>query len=93
MGPCIWTRTHTFPWLGKTYRQHERFYIVRVEQHDVDLAAHTEEEQLALTTHQWWSVEEITRATDQAFAPSQIGSWLKRVLEEGPPSQPIDVGV
>ena len=92
VGPCVWTRTHTFPWLGTMYRQHERFFLVQVEQHDVDPAAHTEEEQSALTAHQWWTVEEIVQATDQAFAPRLIGGWLKRMLEEGPPSQPIDVG-
>ncbi|MEO0476231.1 MAG: NUDIX domain-containing protein [Planctomycetota bacterium] len=92
LGPCVWTRTHTFPWLGKQYRQHERFFLLQVEQHVVDTTAHTEEEKLALTAYHWWSAEEIARAKDQSFAPRQLGRWLQCVLEEGPPSQPIDVG-
>ena len=92
LGPCVWRRTHTFPWLGKHYRQHERFFLLQIEQHEVITAAHTEEEKLALTAHRWWSVEEIAQATDESFAPRQIGSCLHRVLMEGPPTEPIDVG-
>lgn len=91
IGPCVWTRSHTFPWLGKTYRQHERFFLVRVDGHDVDCAAHTEDEQQVLTEHRWWSAESITQASDEYFAPRQLGTRLDELLANHP-ATPIDVG-
>lgn len=91
IGPCVWTRSHTFPWLGKTYRQHERFFLVQVDGHDVDCSAHTADEQDVLTEYRWWSAHAIMHATGQSFAPSQIGSRLADLLTM-PPASPIDVG-
>lgn len=92
LGSCVWVRTHTFHWLGKTYRQRERFYLLRVEGHTVDPAHHTEEELMVLTDHRWWSAQEIMQASDKAFAPRNLGEHLARLLEHGPAAEPVDVG-
>ena len=92
LGPCVWTRTHTFPWLGKTYRQRERFYLLRVDGHAVDSAGHTEEELQVLTDHRWWSAREIADAGEVQFAPRRLGAFLARLMTGGPPDEPIDVG-
>src|SRR2546430_39941 len=34
LGPEIWTREHTFAWMGRILRQREGIYSVRVEGHD-----------------------------------------------------------
>ncbi len=91
IGPCVWTRSHTFPWLGKLYRQHERFFLVRVDGHEVDNASHTEGEKLALIDHRWWSAQAIRQATDRSFAPSRLGDCLEQILSRIP-AKPIDVG-
>jgi 8-oxo-dGTP pyrophosphatase MutT (NUDIX family) len=92
LGPCVWTRTHTFPWLGRTYRQHERFYPVRVDVHAVDPAGRTDEELAVLIEHRWWSADDIVSAVNESFAPSRLGEFLSE-LDAGPlPSTPIDVG-
>lgn len=91
IGPCVWTRSHTFPWMGKTYCQHERFFLVRIDGHDVDIAAHTDEEKLALTEHRWWSAESILQATGERFAPRHLGQRLGQLLA-AVPVKPIDVG-
>lgn len=91
IGPCVWYRSHTFPWQGKMYRQHERFFLVRVESHEVDIAAHTEDEKLALTEFSWWSVDAINAASDINFAPSRFGICLRELLRTIP-LEPIDVG-
>ena len=91
IGPCVWTRSHTFPWLGKTYRQHERFFMVRVESHAVDCAEHTQDEQLVLTEHRWWSAKAITESSGEHFAPRQLGVYLEELLAIQP-SHPVDVG-
>lgn len=92
LGPCVWTRRHTFPWLNRVYRQHERFYLVRCDGHTVCPLQRTEEELLVLTEHRWWSAAEIEVAGGETFAPSGLGHWLAAVLDTGVPDEPIDVG-
>lgn len=92
LGPCVWVRTHTFTWLGNTYRQRERFYFVQIAGHEVDCDRHTEEEQMVLCEYKWWSAEDITAATDAQFAPRKLGAHLRELLRVRP-STPIDVGV
>jgi ADP-ribose pyrophosphatase YjhB (NUDIX family) len=91
LGPCVWTRSHTFPWLGAMYRQHERFYLLRVDRYDVDVSEHTETEQTVLTEHRWWSASAIAEAQDEYFAPSQLSACFASLLIQVP-SGPIDVG-
>ena len=93
LGPCVWIRTHTFPWLGRTYRQRERFYLVKTDGHEVDAAGHTEEEAVVLTEHRWWSAGEIIAAKAEHFAPRRLGDCLMRLIDEPLPSEPIDVEV
>ena len=93
LGPCIWTRSHTFPWLSKTYRQHERFYLLRIDGHEVDLAGHTEEELVVLTEHRWWRLDDLLTAQRKlAFAPRRIGDLLVPILRGQLPDTPVDVG-
>lgn len=89
VGPCVWTRTHTFPWLDVTYRQHERFFVLRVDGHEVDATAHTKEEQAVLIESRWWSAQSIIQSTE-SFAPQRLGVRLTELLQRVP-SEPIDV--
>lgn len=97
LGPCIWTRTHTFAWLGKIYRQHERFYLVQIESHNVTPACLTEEESGSLIDHRWWSADEIIQAKHELFAPSGLGKLLSQIdqslfAQSDKQIVPIDVG-
>lgn len=92
LGPCVWTRSHTFPWLGRTYRQHERFFLLRVASHTVDPASHTDEELEVLIEHRWWSVEQLMEAAHESFAPRRIAGWMEQLLEHGGAAEPVDVG-
>ena len=91
IGRCVWRRSHTFPWMGRVYRQHERFFLVRIPSHEVDIAMHTDEERVALTTHRWWTAEQIQQASIEYFAPRQLGTRLTDLIE-AIPTEPIDVG-
>ena len=93
LGPCVWHRVHTFPWMDKVYRQHERFYLLRCNQHTVDPAEHTPEELIVVTESRWWSARAIDEAAEEHFAPRGIATWLKKLLREGAPRSPWDVGV
>ncbi|MFN3168741.1 MAG: NUDIX hydrolase [Phycisphaeraceae bacterium] len=92
LGPCVWTRTHTFPWLGRTYRQRERFFLLRIDGHEVDRVGHTEDERAVLIEHRWWSVADIASAVDESFAPRRLGEYLAALIAGPLPEAPIDVG-
>jgi len=90
LGPLVWQRATDFAWGRKIWRQTERFYVVRLERHDVaptiDLAPE------GIRGHRWWSLDEIARS-DEAFAPRTLARRLRELLEHGPPAEPVDVGL
>lgn len=94
IGPHVWDRTHVIPFLdGSWDGQHERIHLVRVDAFEPQ--PHLSWEQLqAERVHElrWWTVDEVL-AADVRFAPTRLGEQLVRLLAEGPPLAPIDIGV
>jgi 8-oxo-dGTP pyrophosphatase MutT (NUDIX family) len=91
LGPCVWHRKNAFEWLGERLCQVERFYLVRTESFAPSCEEHTEVEAQVLTDFQWWSIDQIAEATHEQFAPRKLASYLKALLEHGPPSEPVEV--
>jgi 8-oxo-dGTP pyrophosphatase MutT (NUDIX family) len=93
LGPVIWTRHDVFPWGDKTLDQREQIFLVRVgafEPRPLLSTAQLAEE--GMHELRWWTLDEL--ATSGAnFAPRRIVRFLRQLLEEGPPTAPIDVGV
>jgi ADP-ribose pyrophosphatase YjhB (NUDIX family) len=93
LGPVVWTRREEFLWAGQTLRQSERIVLVRAPSFDPrpQLSA----EQLAAEgVHEvrWWTLAEL-ECSNATFYPTRIRHFLRRLLETGPPNEPIDVGV
>ena len=90
LGPEIWRRAHTFAWMGRILHASERIFLVRVDEHEpaptVDLAA----EQVHGV--RWWSLAELEAATE-TLVPASLARHFRRLLEAGPPAEPIDTGV
>jgi 8-oxo-dGTP pyrophosphatase MutT (NUDIX family) len=90
IGPCVWTRDHTFEWGERLVRQVERYFLVRVESDEVapqlDLAAED------VHDLRWWRLDEVA-ASAEDFAPRGLAALLRDLLEHGPPSEAIDAGV
>jgi double-stranded uracil-DNA glycosylase len=90
LGPEIWRREHVFAWMGRILRARERIFLVRVDGHEpaptVDLAA----EQVHGV--RWWSLAELEAATE-TLVPARLAHYVRRLLREGPPAEPIDTGV
>ncbi len=95
LGRCVWTRTHTFPWLGRTLRQHEHFFVCRTHRREPTTDQQTRDELMYLHGHRWWTADDIQTATEQgeAFAPRRLGQLLSALLTDGEPENPLDVGV
>jgi 8-oxo-dGTP pyrophosphatase MutT (NUDIX family) len=93
LGPLIWTRSEVYVWTGRTIDQPEQFVLVRAPefepQPDIGLDGLEAEDVHEL---RWWTLEEL-EASDAVFYPTRLAHFLRRLLEEGPPEEPIDVGV
>ena len=94
IGPHVWVREHIFQKpLGAHDGQRERYYVVRTTR--FELRPHLTPAQLRaeyVTGMRWWTIEEI-EASDEAFAPTRLAEWLRRLVADGPPENPTDVGV
>jgi ADP-ribose pyrophosphatase YjhB (NUDIX family) len=93
LGPVIWTRREVFPWAGQELDQSERIVLLRVPSFEPkpQLTA----EQLAaegVYEVRWWALAELERSSE-TFFPTRLGHFLRQLLEQGPPDEPIDVGI
>jgi 8-oxo-dGTP pyrophosphatase MutT (NUDIX family) len=94
LGPLIWTRTHVVPfasghWDGQT----ERYFLLRTPRFEP--SPRQTVEQLAaeyVTAMRWWTQEELG-AADVLFAPRRLPELVAALLRDGPPGDPLDVGV
>ena len=90
LGPEIWTREHTFAWMGQILRQREHIHLVLVEGHEpvptIDLRAEGVHEL------RWWTLSELEAAAE-TLVPRRLPEFLRELLERGAPPKPVDVGI
>ena len=70
VGPLA-TRYAVHGYSDQVLEQQESFYLVRVAAFEIDISAHTEEEQITLQGHRWWTRAEI-EAGDAWIWPAQL---------------------
>ena len=92
LGPPVWVRDHVFQWKGVRYRQQEQFFLTRVEPFEPHGGNFTVDEVEMLQEHRWWTASQI-QASSERFAPRRLGGLLRTLLLEGPPPEPVDVGL
>jgi 8-oxo-dGTP pyrophosphatase MutT (NUDIX family) len=90
IGPCVWTREHVFHWGERYVRQVERYYLVRVD--SLEIAPQLDLASEDVHGIRWWSLAELG-ASGETFGPSRLPALLRELLEDGPPTEPIDAGV
>jgi 8-oxo-dGTP pyrophosphatase MutT (NUDIX family) len=94
IGPAIWTRTHVMPLATGHDGQRETYYLVRTPRFEPAprlTPAQLRAENVAGL--RWWTLDELTAATDVVFAPRRLPVLVAELLAEGPPPQAVDVGV
>jgi ADP-ribose pyrophosphatase YjhB (NUDIX family) len=91
LGPLLWTRTHELRsagWAG----QSERYFLIRTERFDPEPSLTWEQlNDEYVRALRWWTVAEI-ESSEEAFAPRQLGSLLRTLVQSGAPQEPVDVG-
>ena len=83
----MWRRRVTFTFRGVWLDQDERWYLARGEVDPDDAPL----DDVGNDEARWWTRDELV-TTDELLAPGAIVEHLDRLLEEGPPTAPIDVG-
>ena len=94
IGPVVWTRLHIVPFIGGQWDgQHEQYHLVRT-------AAFTPKPRHSwaqlnaeyVFELRWWALHELG-AAEETFAPRRLPELVRSLLRDGPPAEPIDVGV
>lgn len=94
LGPWIWTRGQVWSWNGTVYETTERIALVRVDAAEV--TADPSDSLFFGGVEQgfewrWWTLAELEQTEDET-SPRRLVSFLRELLENGPPNTPIDVG-
>ena len=94
IGRLIWVRDHVFPMpsSGKPMRQRECFYLVRVEQPEIDVSGWDDFERTFMGEHRWWTIDDVMASADE-FAPHRFGHLLADLVNGRIPAEPIDTGI
>jgi ADP-ribose pyrophosphatase YjhB (NUDIX family) len=87
----VWLRDVAFVWNGVVERHIEQYFLIRVESHHVDTTGFEAQEAAMIRAHRWWALDEIT-ASDEVFAPADLGGHLEPLLRGEYPETPVIVG-
>ncbi len=85
--PPVWTRVHTYPWVGGLIEQHETYFVAHVQRDEMTVPPGDD----YTFEHRWWSLDEIRR-TAELLVPRRMAEFLPAVLSGEIPPFPIDVG-
>jgi ADP-ribose pyrophosphatase YjhB (NUDIX family) len=92
LGPEVWHRRHVFTWRGVEWDQRERWFLASVAHFEPDGAGMSREERVDLTAWRWWTIADL-EATSDELVPRDLAARLRTLLDQGPPAEPIEVGV
>lgn len=94
LGPLVWTRTHHVPLGGGRWDgQAERYYLVRTPSFEPSPRLTWEDlREEGMTAVRWWTLDEM-EATEALFAPRRLPLLVRSLLRDGPPAEPLDVGI
>jgi 8-oxo-dGTP diphosphatase len=94
IGPLVWTRTHIIPMIGGLFDgQRDHVHLVRTAAFEPQPTLTWEQLNAEFVFElRWWTLDEI-RAADVQFVPATLAGHLADLLSDGPPAEPLDVGV
>ena len=93
IGPHVWNREHMWEEEGRRVGQREAYFLVPTERFEPSVFENPEaHERDATVGYRWWTPEEI-RACEDLFVPTRLGELLGDLLENGPPTEPVDTGI
>jgi len=94
VGPVLWTRLHIVPFIGGRWDgQREQYHLVRTAAF-TPKPRHSWEQLNAEYVFElrWWTQGQLGEAAE-TFAPRRLPELVLDLVENGPPTTPIDAGV
>jgi 8-oxo-dGTP pyrophosphatase MutT (NUDIX family) len=79
LGEPVHHETTEFSYDNRQYRQQQDFFLLRVDEWQVDTAGFDPDEQATISGHRWWSAAEIETSTEEIF-PIGLAGLLRKVL-------------
>ena len=92
IGPRVWDRRHVFDIGEIRLDQRERYFLVRIDTHEVSTANFEEHEVTFHIAHRWWSLAEMAETTER-LVPRDFARLLAPLLAGDVPTEPITVGL
>ncbi len=95
IGPLVWIRTHVIPLIGGQFDgQSDHIHLVRTDAFEPRPLLTWEQLNAEFVFDmRWWTLDEIRAAADVRFVPAALPDVLAALLTDGPPAQPLDVGI
>lgn len=87
----VWTRDHLFRWNEVDERHLERFFLIRIGEHVVDISGLDADEAGIVREYRWWTPDEL-HASSERFSPVQLRQLLVPLLEGRLPAAPLAIG-
>lgn len=91
LGPWVWSREQTFRFEGRLVRQVERYFVAQVPAFEARPASLGDIEAGFFDGLRWWTLPELEGCAED-FAPADLPGLIRRLVEEGPPGEPVTVG-
>jgi 8-oxo-dGTP pyrophosphatase MutT (NUDIX family) len=79
LGPVVATRVAEFEFDGRSFRQRESFFAVRVERFTPHASGWDDTEQRALLRQEWWRVDDLADTAETVY-PLEIVDLVRAVL-------------
>ena len=93
LGPPVWTRTHVFEFGRRWDGQQELYFLVRTPSFEPRPRQSWEQLNAEwVTAIRWWTLDELERS-EELLSPRRLPELLRALLRDGPPREPLDVGV
>jgi len=94
VGPVVWIRTHIIPMIGGQFDgQSDHIHLVRTDVFEPRPLLTWEQLNAEFVFDmRWWTLDEIC-AADVQFVPAVLPEVLATLLADGPPAEPLDVGI
>ena len=78
LGPVILVRDARFESRGEVIHARESYFLVRVDELEIDDAAWTQEEREVVLEHRWWTLEDLNSTADPVY-PEDLAAVVARL--------------
>lgn len=79
LGEPVWQEVTEYPFGGRWYRQEQQFFLVRVDEWEVDTTGFEQAERDSIDDHRWWTLDELERTAERVY-PTDLPEVLRRAL-------------